>query len=108
MMSFSKQANYDKLTMTFIVTFTGLESVEVGSRIPYHAHEVDELILVYSGEAALEYGESEVRSSAFGVGSLVFVPKGVSHSIANRGAIPLELLWAFPGDRYVHFKSRYK
>jgi hypothetical protein len=59
-----------------------LERIAPGERIPLHRHEIDEAIVVESGEAELRLGE-ETRVVAGR--SVVFVPAGVEHGARNVG-----------------------
>jgi mannose-6-phosphate isomerase-like protein (cupin superfamily) len=65
---------------------------------PVHVHPTtDEAFYVASGEATFLLGDREVRMTA---GSLVFIPRGVQHTVWNAGSDPVRgLLVISPGDR---------
>lgn len=65
---------------------------------PPHTHPTtDEAFYLASGEATFLLGDREVRMTS---GSLVFVPKGVVHTVWNSGTEPLHgLILISPGDR---------
>jgi mannose-6-phosphate isomerase-like protein (cupin superfamily) len=65
---------------------------------PAHTHPTtDEAFYLASGEATFLLGDREVRMTS---GSLVFVPRGVAHTVWNSGADPLRgIIVISPGDR---------
>ena len=70
-----------------------LERIAPGDRIPLHRHQVDEAIVVESGEVELRLGdESRVVTGH----SVVFVPAGVAHGARNVGSEPASYLAVFP------------
>jgi mannose-6-phosphate isomerase-like protein (cupin superfamily) len=65
---------------------------------PPHIHPTtDEAFYLASGEATFLLGDREVRMTS---GSLVFVPRGVVHTVWNSGGDPVRgLILISPGDR---------
>jgi mannose-6-phosphate isomerase-like protein (cupin superfamily) len=63
---------------------------------PLHVHErEDEALYVLEGEVTVRLGD---ELSTAGAGSFVWMPRGVAHSFANRGTVPVRLLgFAVPG-----------
>ena len=64
---------------------------------PLHVHPTtDELFYVGDGEATFVLGDREVQ---VGGGGLVFVPRGMPHTVRNSGAGPIRgMLVISPGD----------
>jgi len=69
-----------------------VERIGPGERIPAHIHQVDEVILP-DGPGQFRLGD-ETRPVA--AGSVVFIPAGAVHGLANDGAGPLPLRAVFP------------
>jgi mannose-6-phosphate isomerase-like protein (cupin superfamily) len=65
---------------------------------PAHIHPTtDETFYLASGEATFLLGDRKVRMTS---GSLVFVPRGVAHTVWNSGSDPVRgLIVISPGDR---------
>ena len=65
---------------------------------PPHTHPTtDEAFYLASGEATFLLGDREVRMTS---GSLVFVPRGVAHTVWNSGSDPVRgIIVISPGDR---------
>lgn len=72
----------------------GLERVEPGAEIPPHAHETEELFMVFSGEGAVYDAKGHVQMLY--VGSMVHIKKHSTHSFKNLGNRPLLLMWILP------------
>ncbi len=70
-----------------------LELIAPGDRIPLHRHQVDETIVVQSGEVELRLGE---ETCAVTGQSVVFVPAGTAHGAQNIGSEPASYLAVFP------------
>jgi mannose-6-phosphate isomerase-like protein (cupin superfamily) len=77
---------------------TGMTVFAVGTQIPMHSHNVEESVLVFSGEAtAVIDGES----FSLVAGEATWVPAGVPHCFINAGATtPLTIYWVY-GGRHV-------
>ncbi len=70
-----------------------LEQIAPGDGIPLHRHQVDEAIVVESGEVEVRLGgETRVVTGH----SVVFVPAGVEHGARNVGTEPASYLAFFP------------
>jgi mannose-6-phosphate isomerase-like protein (cupin superfamily) len=65
---------------------------------PAHTHPTtDEAFYLASGVATFQLGDREVRMTS---GSLVFVPRGVAHTVWNSGSDPVRgIIVISPGDR---------
>jgi len=62
-----------------------LEEIAPGDRIPLHRHQVDEAIVVVSGEVEVRLGdETRIVTGR----SVVFAPAGVAHGARNVGSQP--------------------
>ena len=83
----------DGRTMAFTVLE---ERCGVGDRIPLHRHDVDELVIVVSGEGTYTLGGA---SHDVHEGDVIFVPAGARHGTANRGNEVLHLHAVFPATR---------
>jgi len=70
-----------------------LEQIAPGDRIPLHRHQVDEAIVVESGEVEVRLGDETRRVTGH---SVVFVPAGVEHGALNVGSEPASYLAFFP------------
>lgn len=70
-----------------------LEQIAPGDQIPLHRHEVDEAIVVESGEVEVRLGnETRVVTGR----SVVFVPAGVEHGARNSGSEHASYIAFFP------------
>ena len=77
--------------------------VEVGSfppgepGPPFHLHpNTDETFYVADGQAGFKLGDRELE---LGAGGLVFVPRGMPHTVWNSGDVPVRgLILISPGD----------
>jgi len=70
-----------------------LEQIAPGDGIPLHRHQVDEAIVVESGEVEVRLGgQTRVVTGQ----SVVFVPAGVEHGARNVGTEPASYLAFFP------------
>lgn len=70
-----------------------LERIAPGDRIPLHRHQVDEAIVVESGEVEMRLGAERLVVTGH---SVVFVPAGVEHGARNVGSEPASYLAFFP------------
>ena len=75
---------------------TGVTIFAPGTAIPLHTHNVEETVLVVSGEASVTIGEERLEVSA---GWATWVRAGVPHAFANRGAGELRIYWVYGGRR---------
>jgi len=71
-------------------------------RAAMHHHTYEEAIFILEGEGRVW---TETGSAAFGAGSSIYLPRGVSHSLENIGATNVRLLGVFhpsgsPATRY--------
>lgn len=73
---------------------TGMTTFAVGTAIPLHSHNVEESVLVFSGEATAVIGDDEFPLVA---GQATWVPAGVPHCFANRGSTPMTIFWVYGG-----------
>lgn len=73
---------------------TGTTSFAVGTGIPLHTHNVEESVLVLSGEAGAQVGEDIVDVDS---GSAVWVPAGIAHRFFNRGNSEMVIYWVYGG-----------
>jgi quercetin dioxygenase-like cupin family protein len=69
------------------------EEIAPGDRIPLHTHDVDEAITILDGTAQTRLGKVTRR---VGPETVIFVPAGVPHGIANAAAGPLQIHAALP------------
>ncbi|MCA1823945.1 MAG: cupin domain-containing protein [Frankia sp.] len=69
------------------------ESIGAGERIPRHAHDIDEVIVVESGAARVHVDGADVEVVG---GATVFIPAGTVHGTVNTGDGPLEVRAFFP------------
>lgn len=77
----------------------GLERVEPGAGIPAHAHDSEEIVVVYGGRGVVV--DHIGRKDELGIGSMMHFQRKAIHSIRNIGDEPLLLMWIFPvtGDK---------
>jgi len=73
---------------------TGMTTFPVGTAIPLHSHNVEETVLVFSGEATAVIDQDEFHLVA---GQATWVPAGVPHYFANRGSVPMTIYWVYGG-----------
>jgi mannose-6-phosphate isomerase-like protein (cupin superfamily) len=60
---------------------------------PPHSHpDADETFYVLDGAFTMRVGDQTVQA---GAGAVVFVPRGVLHSVANLGTVPARLLYVY-------------
>lgn len=76
---------------------TGQTRFEPGTGLPLHSHNVEESVLVLEGVALAEIGNESLELTA---GDATWVPAGVPHRFANRGAGPMRIYWVY-GGRHV-------
>ncbi len=78
----------------------GTAEIPVGSELPYHAHEVEEIMFIYKGK-----GEAviEGQTSPLAPETMVFTPPGVKHTFKNTGSEPLTFafFYAPPGAEQI-------
>lgn len=78
----------------------GTAEIPVGSELPYHTHEVEEIMFIYKGK-----GVAVVEGETFPLEAenIMFVPPGVKHTFKNTGAEPLvfAFFYAPPGPEQV-------
>jgi succinate-semialdehyde dehydrogenase / glutarate-semialdehyde dehydrogenase len=73
---------------------TGTTTFAVGTEIPLHSHNVEESVLVFSGQATAVIDGERVDLEA---GDATWVPAGVPHQFINRGAGELTIYWVYGG-----------
>src|SRR4029453_9071196 len=61
-------------------------------RAPMHHHTYEEAMYILEGEGRVW---TESGSAAFGRGASIYLPRGVSHSLENTGAVNVRLLGVF-------------
>jgi len=76
---------------------TGTTSFQPGTGLPLHTHNVEETVIILEGEATAEIGD---QSYDLVVGDVTWVPSGIPHRFANRGASQMRIYWVY-GGRYV-------
>lgn len=59
---------------------------------PHYHPNADETFYVLEGEFTMQVGDRTVQAKP---GSLVFVPRGVVHAVANLGTVPARLLFSY-------------
>src|SRR5690348_7382033 len=69
--------------------------VNPGGVIPWHAHPVEEIIVVLEGSGVYETAEG---AEPYGPGDVLIIPAGVDHLLRNAGDVPIKQLCFFPGD----------
>lgn len=70
----------------------GWVSFDPGSATPDHVRDVEEIIYVLKGRAAIVAGSQEYLLD---VGDTIFIPPGVTHRHENRGSGVVEQLYVF-------------
>ncbi|HET6740777.1 MAG TPA: aldehyde dehydrogenase family protein [Kribbella sp.] len=73
---------------------TGTTTFAVGTEIPLHSHNVEESVLVFTGQATAVIDGERVDLEA---GDATWVPAGVPHQFINRGAGELVIYWVYGG-----------
>ena len=73
---------------------TGTTVFAVGTEIPLHSHNVEESVLVFSGQATAVIDGERVDLEA---GDATWVPAGVPHQFINRGDGELTIYWVYGG-----------
>ena len=73
---------------------TGMTVFAPGTAIPLHSHNVEETVLVFSGEATAVIAEERFDLVA---GEATWVPAGVPHCFLNRGSGDLTIYWVYGG-----------
>jgi len=71
------------------------ERMGPGDRIPLHAHEVDEVIVIDEGVGEVTLGQERKR---VGSGAVVFIPANTPHGTHNLGDSALRLHAIFPTE----------
>jgi mannose-6-phosphate isomerase-like protein (cupin superfamily) len=78
-----------------VATFTtGVTRFAVGTGLPLHLHNVEESVLILSGEAVAEVGDERVELTA---GQATWVPANVPHRFLNRGDSEMSIYWVYGG-----------
>jgi len=85
----------DEIDGAYVVEFGGFPPG--GPSPPLHVHpHTDETFYVAAGEATFQLGDRERRVTG---GTLVFVPRGMAHTVWNSGDAPVRgLILISPGD----------
>lgn len=65
----------------------------IGALVPWHKHEVEEVIIPFEGEGECQ---TEGGVERFGPGEVVIIPARAFHTVRSIGAEPLRLLAVFP------------
>jgi succinate-semialdehyde dehydrogenase/glutarate-semialdehyde dehydrogenase len=73
---------------------TGTTVFAVGTEIPMHSHNVEESVLVFSGQATAVIDGERVDLEA---GDATWVPAGVPHQFINRGDSEMTIYWVYGG-----------
>jgi HTH-type transcriptional repressor of puuD len=73
---------------------TGITRIPPGQGIPLHTHNVEETVLVLTGNAIVTIEGSEMAATA---GDATWVPAQVPHRFANAGDELLEIYWVYAG-----------
>lgn len=73
---------------------TGITVFAPGRAIPLHTHNVEECVLVLEGEATVIVADETFDVDA---GVSTWVPAGVPHRFANRGARTMRIYWVYGG-----------
>jgi HTH-type transcriptional repressor of puuD len=76
---------------------TGITVFAPGTGLPLHTHNVEEAVLVLTGEATVTIGDDTFDVDA---GTGTWVPAGVPHRFTNRGTTPMRIHWTY-GGRHV-------
>jgi mannose-6-phosphate isomerase-like protein (cupin superfamily) len=67
-----------------------IQTLNPGEAVPPHHHEkAEQVLFVLSGSGKVSLAEHEVEA---GPGTMVHVPRGISHSISNTGNEPMSIL----------------
>lgn len=74
---------------------TGLTVFEPSTGVRMHTHNVEESVVVIEGEAVAVIDGEEFCVEA---GDTTWIPAGVPHRFANRGAGTLVILWIYGGQ----------
>ena len=75
----------------------GFSSFAVGTSTAMLSHATEELAYVLTGQGELRLDDGAVP---YGAGSALFIPAGVWHAVANTGAEPVTMVFAFPHPDY--------
>jgi mannose-6-phosphate isomerase-like protein (cupin superfamily) len=59
---------------------------------PHYHPDADETFYVLDGTFTMRVGDQTVQA---GAGAVIFVPRGVLHSVANLSAVPARLLYVY-------------
>ena len=73
----------------------GITTLESGTAIPLHTHNVDECIVILEGSLIAEGNEQRYVLHPF---DGVFVPAGVIHRFANESRFRGRILWTYPSN----------
>jgi HTH-type transcriptional regulator, repressor for puuD len=73
---------------------SGMTVFQVDTAIPLHAHNVEESVLVFRGEATAVIGDDRFDLEE---GQATWVPAGVPHCFVNRGRTPMTIYWVYGG-----------
>lgn len=76
---------------------TGVTIFAPGTAIPLHTHNVEETVLVLSGEAQAQIGDETLDLTA---GDATWAAAGVPHRFVNRGDGEMRIYWVY-GGRHV-------
>lgn len=73
---------------------TGQTQFAEGTGLPMHSHNVEESVLILEGEATAFIGDESFDLVA---GEATWVPAGIPHRFANRGAGQMRIYWVYGG-----------
>jgi quercetin dioxygenase-like cupin family protein len=65
----------------------------IGAFVPWHKHEVEEVIIPFEGEGECQ---TEAGVERFGPGEVVIIPARAFHTVRSVGTKPLRLLAVLP------------
>ena len=71
---------------------SGITEFDPGASVPLHRHNCAESVVVLQGQG---YFESSDGVCELSIGDVTFVPAGIDHRFANRGASRMRILWTY-------------
>ena len=76
--------------------------INPGGSVPWHFHDVEEVIVVLEGAGECQ---TEEAAEAYSGGDVIILPAGTRHSLRNVGRIPLRQICFFPGSPCTHWSE---
>lgn len=76
-----------------VSTLMGEVRLDPGAVLPWHYHDVEDIVLVQGGDGRIQIEDGEFPLRA---GMNFIIPAGVRHRLRNEGTEPVRIIFSFP------------